>query len=79
MQVAKLMRQHVKWQDDGPIESKEFPTTKQIFFSPLVTFGVVRSLLLVLVMTQPDILSLVPSHKDSNYSSIMMYPTLKGV
>lgn len=77
MLVARQMKLHAKWQEDGHIELKEFLTTKRIFYSQLEIFGDVLSQLLELAMIQLDTLTLDLLQQVSNYTTTTTFKILK--
>jgi len=73
MLVARQMKLHVKWQEDGRIELKEFLTTRRIFYSRLEIFGDVQLQHLELAMTQLDTLTSDHLQQVSNFTTTMMF------
>jgi len=67
------MKLHVKWQEDGRIELKEFLTTRRIFYSRLEIFGDVQLQHLELAMTQLDTLTSDHLQQVSNFTTTMMF------
>ena len=78
MLVAKPMKLHVKWLEDGPIELREFRAIKLISCSRLETFGAARSQRLELVMIPLDTLTLDLLLLALNYSTTTIYQISKG-